>query len=224
MLRRGVPVRRVGERLVTTVYDLLLAQYGVARPRPARRVAGGLRRRRASPTRPPGRSGSPASRGGRVARGPRVRAQRGGHRGPVHDHHGLGHQPLVQLRHDLPHDHDAALRLRLHRSQRRRLGALRRAGEGAPLHGLGDARLGARLEPSPAPELRHASGTTWPPTSGATRSSAPTTWPRRWPAACLPARRRSTRWPRRSGSAGRSPIRPSTAIRSRSPRRRRPPA
>jgi nitrate reductase alpha subunit len=28
---RGVPVRRVGDRLVTTVFDLLLAQYGVAR-------------------------------------------------------------------------------------------------------------------------------------------------------------------------------------------------
>ncbi len=31
-LRRGVPVRRVGDRLVTTVLDLLLAQYGVSRP------------------------------------------------------------------------------------------------------------------------------------------------------------------------------------------------
>ncbi|MFF5159562.1 nitrate reductase subunit alpha [Streptomyces sp. NPDC000348] len=30
-IRRGVPVRRVAGRLVTTVYDLLLAQYGVAR-------------------------------------------------------------------------------------------------------------------------------------------------------------------------------------------------
>ncbi|WP_370167006.1 nitrate reductase subunit alpha [Streptomyces albogriseolus] len=30
-VRRGVPVRRVGGRLVTTVYDLLLAQYGVGR-------------------------------------------------------------------------------------------------------------------------------------------------------------------------------------------------
>lgn len=29
---RGVPVRRVGGRLVTTVFDLMLAQYGVARP------------------------------------------------------------------------------------------------------------------------------------------------------------------------------------------------
>ena len=32
VLRRGVPVRRIGEHLVTTVYDLMLAQYGVARP------------------------------------------------------------------------------------------------------------------------------------------------------------------------------------------------
>ncbi|MBI1759364.1 MAG: nitrate reductase subunit alpha [Actinobacteria bacterium] len=31
-LRRGVPVRRVAGRLVTTVFDLLLAQYGVRRP------------------------------------------------------------------------------------------------------------------------------------------------------------------------------------------------
>ncbi|WP_343997493.1 nitrate reductase subunit alpha [Streptomyces thermocarboxydovorans] len=30
-LRRGVPVRRIGGRTVTTVYDLLLAQYGVVR-------------------------------------------------------------------------------------------------------------------------------------------------------------------------------------------------
>ncbi|MBS4751678.1 nitrate reductase subunit alpha [Nocardioides sp. zg-ZUI104] len=30
--RRGVPVARVGDRLVTTVLDLLLAQYGVSRP------------------------------------------------------------------------------------------------------------------------------------------------------------------------------------------------
>jgi nitrate reductase alpha subunit len=31
VLRRGVPVRRIGERLVTTVFDLMLAQYGVHR-------------------------------------------------------------------------------------------------------------------------------------------------------------------------------------------------
>jgi nitrate reductase / nitrite oxidoreductase, alpha subunit len=32
VLRRGVPARRVGGRLVTTVFDLVLAQYGVRRP------------------------------------------------------------------------------------------------------------------------------------------------------------------------------------------------
>ncbi len=32
VVHRGVPVRRVGGHLVTTVYDLLLAQYGVSRP------------------------------------------------------------------------------------------------------------------------------------------------------------------------------------------------
>ena len=31
MVRRGVPVRRIGGRLVTTVFDLLMAQYAVAR-------------------------------------------------------------------------------------------------------------------------------------------------------------------------------------------------
>jgi nitrate reductase alpha subunit len=30
-MRRGVPVRRIGEHVVTTVYDLLLAQFGVSR-------------------------------------------------------------------------------------------------------------------------------------------------------------------------------------------------
>ncbi len=32
VLRRGVPATRIGDRLVTTVFDLMLAQYGVARP------------------------------------------------------------------------------------------------------------------------------------------------------------------------------------------------
>jgi len=31
-MRRGVPTRRVGDKLVTTVFDLMLAQYGVGRP------------------------------------------------------------------------------------------------------------------------------------------------------------------------------------------------
>ena len=36
-LPRGVPVRRVGGHLVTTVFDLLMAQYGVGSPGPAGR-------------------------------------------------------------------------------------------------------------------------------------------------------------------------------------------
>ncbi|HEU4543711.1 MAG TPA: nitrate reductase subunit alpha [Jiangellaceae bacterium] len=32
VMRRGVPARRVGDRLVTTVFDIMLAQYGVGRP------------------------------------------------------------------------------------------------------------------------------------------------------------------------------------------------
>jgi nitrate reductase / nitrite oxidoreductase, alpha subunit len=32
VMRRGVPARRVGDRLVTTVFDVMLAQYGVGRP------------------------------------------------------------------------------------------------------------------------------------------------------------------------------------------------
>ena len=61
-LRRGVPVRRVGGHLVTTVFDLLLAQYGVA---PRRACPGSGPRRTTTPTRRtprPGRSRSPASR------------------------------------------------------------------------------------------------------------------------------------------------------------------
>ena len=59
--RRGVPVARVGDRVVTTVLDLMLAQYGVARaglpgvwPR-----AGDTTTRRRRRTRPRGRSSTP---------------------------------------------------------------------------------------------------------------------------------------------------------------------
>ena len=38
-MRRGVPALRVGGRLVTTVFDLMLATYGVAPRRAARRLA-----------------------------------------------------------------------------------------------------------------------------------------------------------------------------------------
>ena len=64
VLRRGVPTRRVGEHLVTTVYDLMLAQYGVERDGLPGEWPSGLRRRRSARTPRPGRRRSPrAGRG-----------------------------------------------------------------------------------------------------------------------------------------------------------------
>ena len=64
---------------------------------------------------------------------------------------GAGHQPLVPLRPDLPRDAQHGGAVRLPGGQRRRLGALRRPGEGAPDHRLLPGGLRARLEPAAAP-------------------------------------------------------------------------
>ena len=62
----GVSPRRAGAHgrrdAVTTVFDLLLAQYGVGRTGPARHLAHGLRRRRRRPEPPRGRRRSPRCR------------------------------------------------------------------------------------------------------------------------------------------------------------------
>ncbi|GAA2881969.1 hypothetical protein GCM10020220_085290 [Nonomuraea rubra] len=102
VLQRGVPVRRVGAHLVTTVYDLMLAQYGVARE--------GLPGRwpsayddAAEPYTPAWQeaiTGVPAAAGGPHRAG--IRPQRRGVRRPFHDHHGCGDESLVPPRHDLP--------------------------------------------------------------------------------------------------------------------------
>ena len=96
-------MRRVGGHLVTTVFDLMLAQYGVGRDGPAGRLAD---RRTTTPASPytPGLAGGDHRRPGRD-RGPdrpRVRAERRGVPGPLDDPDGRRHQPLVPLRHDLP--------------------------------------------------------------------------------------------------------------------------
>ena len=69
---------------------------------PSRRVARRLRRR----GRPlhPGLAGADhlGARRGRGPPGPGVRAERRGHPGPLHDHRGGRHQPLVPLGHHLP--------------------------------------------------------------------------------------------------------------------------
>ena len=130
-LPRGVPTRRIGGHLVTTVFDLLLAQYGVGRSVGGQTSAGGvgtgLRRRRVAVH--PGLAGGHHRRAGRDGRPdrPRVRRERRGVPRPLDDRDGRRHQPLVPLRHDLPrvpHPHQPH---RLPGRERRRLGALRRA-------------------------------------------------------------------------------------------------
>jgi nitrate reductase alpha subunit len=61
VLRRGVPVLRIGNHVVTTVFDLMLAQYGVSRPDLPGDLADGLRRLD-GPVHQPGRQRSPACR------------------------------------------------------------------------------------------------------------------------------------------------------------------
>ncbi len=69
-----------------------------------------------------------ACRGGGEGRAG-VRGQRRGVGRPLDDHHGGRDEPLVPLRHDLPHVPRAHHAHRLPGHQRRRVGALRRAGE-----------------------------------------------------------------------------------------------
>ena len=151
-LPRGVPVRRIGGHLVTTVFDLLLAQYGVGRRRACRGsgptgyddadvavhpgLAGGDHRRAGRRPRPGSAASSPQNA---------EESQR-----PLDDRDGRRHQPLVPLRHDLPrvpHPHQPD---RLPGRQRRRLGALRRPGEGPADHRLHPDRQRAGLEPAAA--------------------------------------------------------------------------
>ena len=127
---------RVGGRLVTTVFDLLMAQYAVRRD--------GLPGEWPAGYDDAGTPGTPAwqepitSRAGRRGGpgGPGVRPQRRAVAGPVDDRHGRGHQPLVPLRPDLPDVLHPDHAVRLPGRERRRLGALRRAGEGPPVHRL----------------------------------------------------------------------------------------
>ena len=154
-LPRDVPVRRIGDRLVTTVFDLMLAQYGVGRDGPRRRLRDVVRRRDRAvhPGLAGGDHGRPRHR--RRADRARVRAERRGVEGPLDDPDGRRHQPLVPLRHDLPRLPRADHAHRLPGRQRRRLGALRRPGEVPPGDRLGPARVRAGLEAPAAADDPH---------------------------------------------------------------------
>ena len=154
-LSRGVPVRRVGEHLVCTVFDLMLAQYGVARPGLPRDLAHRVRRRRRAVH--PGLAGAD-HRGVRRAGGPRrqgVRPQRRGVRWTFDDHHGRRHLPVVPRRRHLPRGAGAAAADRVDGPQWGRLGALRRAGEVPAGHRVGGDGDGHRLVPPAAADGRH---------------------------------------------------------------------
>ena len=75
--------------------------------------------------------------------------------GQVDGDHRRGDEPLVPQRHELPRRHQHADAVRLHRQERRRLGALRRPGEAAAADRLDRARLRARLDPPAAPDEQH---------------------------------------------------------------------
>ena len=102
ILRRGVPTRIVAGKLVTTVFDLLLAQYGVHRPGLPGSWPTGYDDADAAVH--PGLAGADHRRAGDGggAHRPGVRRQRRALRRPVDDPDGRGHQPLVSLRPDLP--------------------------------------------------------------------------------------------------------------------------
>lgn len=134
-LPRGVPVRRVDGHLVTTVFDLLLAQYGVGRDGLPGEWASGYDDAD-SPYTPAWQesiTGIPASTAARIGR---ERRQRRRVPGPLDDRDGGGDQSLVPLRHHLPRVPDPDQPHGVPRRQRGRLGALRGPGEGAPDHRL----------------------------------------------------------------------------------------
>ena len=150
VLRRGVPARRVGGHLVTTVFDLMLAQYGVGRdgllgewPTGYDDVSSPYTPAwQAEITGVPGRPVHPDR--------PRVRDEQRRVARALDDHHGRRHLPVVPRRRDLPGDPLAPRPHRLHGPQRRRLGALRRTGEVPAHHRLDLAGQRPRLGPAAA--------------------------------------------------------------------------
>ena len=102
VLRRGVPTRRMGEHLVTTVYDLMLAQYGVERDGLPGQWPTGYDDAE-TPYTPAWQetiTSVPAQAATRIAR--EFATQRRAVRRPLHDHHGGRDLPVVPRRRDVP--------------------------------------------------------------------------------------------------------------------------
>ena len=221
---RGVPVRRVGGHLVTTVFDLLLAQYGVGRDGLPGDWPTGYDDADAAVH--AGLAGGDHRRAGRGGGPDRPRVRRATPRSPSGRSMivmGAGHQPLVPLRHDLPRLPHPDQPDRLPGRQRRRLGALRRPGEGPAAHRLHPDRQRAGLEPAAA---QHDPDRVLVPAHRPVplrpvRRRHPRRDHRHGPVRRQVHRRRAS--PRAPGWAGCRRTRPSTATRSTSPTRPPPP-
>ena len=159
VLLRRVPFREIvaadGKRLrVATVYDLQMANYSIDRGLGGDNVATSYEDAD-TPYTPAWQeriTGVPAARD---AGRPRVRRQRRQDPRQGDGDHRRGDEPLVPHGHELPRGHQHADDVRLHRPERRRLGALCRPGEAAPADRLGAAGLRPGLEPAAAADERH---------------------------------------------------------------------
>ena len=160
ILLHKLPVKRLqladgSEALVTSVYDLQLANYGLER---------GLGDANCAADYDEVKAYSPAwaEQIRRVASQhhshcPRVRGKRREDPRPFDDHRRRRRQPLVPHGHDLPRPDQYADLLRLRRPERRRLGALRRPGKTAAANRL--AAAGVRLDWQRPP--RHMNSTSF---------------------------------------------------------------
>ena len=84
-----------------------------------------------------------------------VRRERAQDARQVDGDHRRGDESLVPQRHELPRRHQHADDVRLHRQERRRLGALRGPGKAPPANRLDGARVRARLDPPAAADEQH---------------------------------------------------------------------
>ena len=157
VLVRNVPAKRLrlagGEVLAATVYDLLLASYGLDRGLGGAHTAGSYDD--PEPLHPAWAEANHRHRAGsdRVRRA-RLRRQRGAHPGPLDGDHRGGDEPLVPHGHELPRGHQPAGDVRLRGPVGRGLVALRGPGEAAAPDRVAAARVRPRLDPAaPADEL-----------------------------------------------------------------------
>lgn len=105
VVHRGVPVREVDGKLVTTVFDIMLAHYGVNRAELNLPGSWPKDFHDASEVGTPSLAGRThrCSGGCRHPHWPRVCAECRGLPGPLPNHHGCWRQPLLPRRYHLPH-------------------------------------------------------------------------------------------------------------------------